>query len=1065
MAMGGVGEAIAAAGFIGAELFNYNRKNFEFDNDQRFEREELRLKMQVERFKLFREDIRDLVELTVGKMDLYHLIGALFLKACVVYFCEGIIHGELPPYLLILYYLSSASAFVYLLLAIWLAMHASISSHSYGTRLLTRFVRLPIPSSAQMAVMNAKYADFERQGGAMLRVPLVQSTANKWTNFGAGSERRQRKDDMRSLRDAATGKMHGGDLGPMVKGAKRIGADAAVGVDLLGQGDPALGEDDELLHAVDFRSERHVQLFRRLQAKWQCFDAYARVCMALGMRQMLQGITFYLIGVSMVEHCSPSVACVLMVALQSAAALVTSLDICGTVGLCGNNIDLQIVGVLPSVMAFVSIVVYPTSETADEEAETQLRISAYCVLPTFFLQTCWFQLLLRVSAPTKDDAGLPRYWRSVLFMDVFTEGGDPMELDLDTGLKILSPEEKRLVGLRVDAAELQLLNAQSALRRWEAVPSTWPSREVAEKIRKARKEMTAWTSLLREELHRRRLPPLSRKLLQDDPWHAREVSEWREDEADQFIGTLLGPFEDEHSTNGFYWDIETGRSLYPGKDDVNAQRILTVGEACGTAKSFARSVERVIETARDRVGYRRSDGMTPGDEDDDDDSTRSSSSSSENDEDVVTPLTMARRFSSRFEMLKKKKAPVHVVPERLPWKLLLLSTRAIQLVWIFAGTMMFLRYTGVLVVDLQTTTIERRLLARGITQEDDLPMLDLESLDVSWPFGAFFRPGGLSSCTEIQGGTGSVLAAPQFLLAGTRALYETTALHEQGTKISLQPLPTPPLPVEAISICPEAGAMDAGGRARSCLLARPVLGGLHLSVPSRPEEPFAMLFDDDLEFERGGASAPRLLVGTLAPCGRWPHFAEVLARSGLRAASNASCVAVVRGDASGVVVWITALPEDESSMEALGAKASDAAEASQMLSLPLLPAFSLPLPSAGEAAEGGVTPGGPDGAVEAREEELPVAAQLSFGGEGFLLVLLLSSRLQLDVFRLASTPTSAPPELLRRWRLAPPKAERQIAEVSGLCLSSPSTLLLAGRLQGYGPRLWRAQLPANVSDP
>ena len=37
--------------------------------------DELRLKMQVERFRLFRQDIRDLVELTVGKMDLYHMVG------------------------------------------------------------------------------------------------------------------------------------------------------------------------------------------------------------------------------------------------------------------------------------------------------------------------------------------------------------------------------------------------------------------------------------------------------------------------------------------------------------------------------------------------------------------------------------------------------------------------------------------------------------------------------------------------------------------------------------------------------------------------------------------------------------------------------------------------------------------------------------------------------------------------------------------------------------------------------------------------------------------------------
>ena len=48
--------------------------------DQRLEREMLRLEMQVKRFELFREDVRDLVELTVGRMDVYHLVGALFLE-------------------------------------------------------------------------------------------------------------------------------------------------------------------------------------------------------------------------------------------------------------------------------------------------------------------------------------------------------------------------------------------------------------------------------------------------------------------------------------------------------------------------------------------------------------------------------------------------------------------------------------------------------------------------------------------------------------------------------------------------------------------------------------------------------------------------------------------------------------------------------------------------------------------------------------------------------------------------------------------------------------------------
>ncbi|CAJ1414314.1 unnamed protein product [Effrenium voratum] len=149
-------------------------ENFQFDQEQRLSRELLRQILQLKRFTLFREDIRDLVELTVGKMEMYHLVAALFMESSMALYFEGRIHHASPPFLLSLLYISIASAFMYLLLAVWLSMHASICSHSFGVRLLTRFVRLPVPGLEQMGAMNARLADFEKQGvKGMLRVPVV----------------------------------------------------------------------------------------------------------------------------------------------------------------------------------------------------------------------------------------------------------------------------------------------------------------------------------------------------------------------------------------------------------------------------------------------------------------------------------------------------------------------------------------------------------------------------------------------------------------------------------------------------------------------------------------------------------------------------------------------------------------------------------------------------------------------------------------------------------------------------------------------------------------------------
>mmetsp|Transcript_63824 Transcript_63824/g.197650 ORF Transcript_63824/g.197650 Transcript_63824/m.197650 type:complete len:252 (-) Transcript_63824:51-806(-) len=109
------------------------------------------------------------------------MVGALFLKASIVYYCEGFWAPAAPPvHLLSLYYLSNACAVVYLLLGVWLAMHASVCSHSHGTKLLTRFIRLPIPGSTEMNKLASTYADYEKQGfWQMIRLPFLRGKDGK----------------------------------------------------------------------------------------------------------------------------------------------------------------------------------------------------------------------------------------------------------------------------------------------------------------------------------------------------------------------------------------------------------------------------------------------------------------------------------------------------------------------------------------------------------------------------------------------------------------------------------------------------------------------------------------------------------------------------------------------------------------------------------------------------------------------------------------------------------------------------------------------------------------------
>ena len=59
--------------------------------------------------------------------------------------------------------------------------YASIASHSFGVRLRTRYVRLPIPNLNQIQSLTTKLSDFEKQGlSKMMRLPFGPTGAQAW---------------------------------------------------------------------------------------------------------------------------------------------------------------------------------------------------------------------------------------------------------------------------------------------------------------------------------------------------------------------------------------------------------------------------------------------------------------------------------------------------------------------------------------------------------------------------------------------------------------------------------------------------------------------------------------------------------------------------------------------------------------------------------------------------------------------------------------------------------------------------------------------------------------------
>ena len=88
-----------------------------------------------------------------------------------------------------------------------------------------------------------------------------------------------------------------------------------------------MGGEDLLSGKHGARPERHIQLSRQLQSKWQCYDAYCRVCMGLGVNQILQALSYYCICHTLVENHSPTTGYALVMLFQCTTVALAVLDL------------------------------------------------------------------------------------------------------------------------------------------------------------------------------------------------------------------------------------------------------------------------------------------------------------------------------------------------------------------------------------------------------------------------------------------------------------------------------------------------------------------------------------------------------------------------------------------------------------------------------------------------------------------------------------------------------------------------------------------------------------------
>lgn len=407
------GAAVGAG--AGKTLFDYNRENFLYDRKMRQETEYQIMEFRLKQAELWRDDVRDIIGLTSVKMDTYLIVNAVQLGFCVMAFCEGRLAAGTPTWLIGCHTLSLAGAFTYLLMSVWLAMHATVAAKSYETRLLTQLVRLPVPSWAQLEGARTYGSAFEKvEPRQMFRVPFAMGTqegvlARSRTAASSGSaDAGPTLYDQPILEDDAQSSAGAAGSGAPGTDTSDTGDAATDPWGLERRGDKIFELDGTIRQ--DPRDLRHIQLVREAQQHWQSYDGFARVSMSIGTNQLVFALSYYVLGYVLVSNHAVVAAWLAVVLFVSIACGMIRLDMSLTKGEWVLSCILCMLG--PFCM---SVTTRQWAKIGDSLLIKVLSPVAY------FSHTCWMLFLLYISKIDEQKGGvmLPIGFRSVMYLDVF----------------------------------------------------------------------------------------------------------------------------------------------------------------------------------------------------------------------------------------------------------------------------------------------------------------------------------------------------------------------------------------------------------------------------------------------------------------------------------------------------------------------------------------------------------------------------------------------------------------------------------------------------------------------
>lgn len=321
MVFGIAAAATATAGSAGLGLFSYNRGNYMLDQKNHYARFTAGLNMAISQTSMYKQDITDLTNLTVTRQDCYQGIAAMGLTIVTAIYCSGKmgLHVPAPPgWLMGLAFVNIAGCFMFLGLTLWLAMHASMRADTAAKHMLSRFVRLPVPSQGMLDKARKFLASFEEQPlQEVFRIPFTQHL-----QVGENKGLDELNEGMRMDRDARKRARHSYDVPVWYHKEKAI--DSMDVIDTT---------ESMMPFAARGAAPEHFEAYRELQHEWFAYDVYARLSIFLAFMHMIHCWGYQQIGHQLAETRALFACAIVVLPMFVLQELIITLDIIPNTGL------------------------------------------------------------------------------------------------------------------------------------------------------------------------------------------------------------------------------------------------------------------------------------------------------------------------------------------------------------------------------------------------------------------------------------------------------------------------------------------------------------------------------------------------------------------------------------------------------------------------------------------------------------------------------------------------------------------------------------------------------------